>query len=188
MKARKSSPCTLKLAQILPFCACRANFFAEMPLEGRCWAKFFAPSGPAPVLEATRRTSGWWRWGFCAMRSPLAACHRRVAPLHGAIPPIGGGAARVCEGAAAKVQTHWVKNGEKSLLWLNESTFWQIRPLAWRGIRTRATPPPLRSNVARNSPMTASKAELPSLELQRLQAISKSDRIKLCATFERGHP
>ena len=117
---------------------------------------------------------------------------RRVAgvsnPRVVQFPPIGGGAGVVCGGVATKVQTHWVKNGEESLLWLNESTFWRIRPLAWCGIRTRATPPPLRSNVARNSPTTASKAELPSLELQRLQAISKSDRIKLCATFGRGHP
>ena len=117
---------------------------------------------------------------------------RRVADVSNPrvvqFPPTGGGAGVVCGGVAAKVQTHWVKDGEKSLLWLNESTFWQIRPLTWCGIRTRATPPPLRSNVARNSPTTASKAELPSLELQRLQAISKSDRIKLCATFGRGHP
>ena len=117
---------------------------------------------------------------------------RRVAgvsdPRVVQFPPTGGGADAVRGCVATKVQTHWVKNGEKSLLWLNESTFWRIRPLAWCGIRTRATPPLLRSNVARNSPTTASKAELPSLELQRLQAISESDRIKLRATFGRGHP
>ena len=141
------------------------------------------PGSPCP-----RRSPRRWRWGFCTTRSPLTACRRRVEPPCSAIPPIGGGAGVVCGGVAAKVQTHWVKDGEKSLLWLNESTFWQIRPLTWCGIRTRATPPLLRSNVARNSPTTASKAELPSLELQRLQAISKSDRIKLRATFGRGHP
>ena len=140
------------------------------------------------AVQSLRRSPHRHRWGFCTIRSPLAACHRRVVLLMVQFPPIGGGAGVVCGGVAAKVQTHWVKDGEKSLLWLNESTFWQIRPLTWCGIRTRATPPPLRSNVARNSPTTASKAELPSLELQRLQAISKSDRIKLCATFGRGHP
>ena len=31
--------------------------------------------------------------GFCAMRSPLAACRRRVGGLDGVIPPIGGGEA-----------------------------------------------------------------------------------------------
>ena len=39
------------------------------------------------------------------------------------------------------------------------------------------------SNVARNSLATASNIESWSLELQRLWPISKSDRIKLCATF-----
>ena len=135
------------------------------------------------------------QWGFCSIRSWLAVYLRRVAALMMQFPPIGGGAGVVfvgvgvvCGGVATKVQTHWVKNGEESLLWLNESTFWRIRPLAWCGIRTRATPPPLLSNVARNSPRTASQFELLSLELQRLQAISKSDRIKLRATFGRGHP
>ena len=28
----------------------------------------------------------WLRWGFCAMRSPLAACRRRVGALDGVIP------------------------------------------------------------------------------------------------------
>lgn len=52
---------------------------------------------------------------------------RRVAgvsnPRVVQFPPIGGGAGVVCGGVATKVQTHWVKNGEESLLWLNESTF-----------------------------------------------------------------
>ena len=80
--------------------------------------------------------------------APCEALRRRVAgvshPCMAQFPPIGGGAARVCEGVAAN-----------------------------------------RSNVARNSPTTASQAELPSLELQRLRTISKSDRIKLRATFGR---
>ena len=90
------------------------------------------PGSPCP-----RRSPRRWRWGFCTTRSPLTACRRRVEPPCSAIPPIGGGAGVVCGGVAAKVQTHWVKDGEKSLLWLNESTFWRIRPLAWFVAHTR---------------------------------------------------
>ena len=32
--------------------------------------------------------SGWLRWGFCAMRSPLTACRRRVGGLDGVIHPV----------------------------------------------------------------------------------------------------
>ena len=64
------------------------EFFAEEPLEGPCWASFFAPIGPASILDAMRCTSGWLRWGFCAMRSPLVACRRRVGGLDGVIPPV----------------------------------------------------------------------------------------------------
>ena len=43
---------------------------------------------------------------------------------------------------------------------------------------------PLRlSNFARNSPWATSNHELASLQLQRLWAVSKSDRRKLCASF-----
>ena len=42
------------------------------------------------------------------------------------------------------------------------------------------------SNVARNSPATASNIESWSLELQRLWPISKNDRVKLRAKFGRG--
>ena len=66
---------------------------------------------------------------------------RRVAgvsdPRVVQFPPTGGGADAVRGCVATKVQTHWVKNGEKSLLWLNESTFWRIRPLAWFVAHTR---------------------------------------------------
>lgn len=47
-KARKSSPRALKTPQIRRFCACWANFFADLLLEGPCWARFFAPTGAAP--------------------------------------------------------------------------------------------------------------------------------------------
>jgi len=39
--------------------------------------------GPAFSRCPPRR----WRWGFCAMRSPLAVCRRRVGGLDGAILP-----------------------------------------------------------------------------------------------------
>ena len=42
VKARNSSPCALKTAKIRHFCACWASFFAEMQLEGLCWANSFA--------------------------------------------------------------------------------------------------------------------------------------------------
>ena len=42
---------------------------------------------------------------------------------------------------------------------------------------------PLLSNVARNSLAATSNHELASLQLQRLWAVSKSDRGKLCASF-----
>ena len=42
VKARKSSPCVVIMAQNWRFLACWAIFFAETWLEGLCWAKFFA--------------------------------------------------------------------------------------------------------------------------------------------------
>ena len=68
------------------------------------------------------------------------AFSRRVAgvsnPRVVQFPPIGDGEAAVCGGVAAKVQPHWVKNGEKVLFLLNGSAFWQIRCLSWRVGRT----------------------------------------------------
>ena len=43
--------------------------------------------------------------------------------------------------------------------------------------------PSLRINVARNSLAVTSNHELTSLQLQRLWTVSKSDRVKLCATY-----
>ena len=71
------------------------------------------------------------------MRTPLTVCRRRVAPLHGAIPPIGGGEVTVCSGVAAKVQTHWAKIAENGLFWLNGSALWRIRRLSWCVVRAR---------------------------------------------------
>ena len=42
VRARKSSPCVLTMAKSWRLMARRASFFAEMRLEGLCWASFFA--------------------------------------------------------------------------------------------------------------------------------------------------
>ena len=44
------------------------------------------PSSHALVREPDTRGNGG---GFCAMRTPLAVCHRRVGALDGANPPVG---------------------------------------------------------------------------------------------------
>ena len=68
------------------------------------------------------------------------AFSRRVAGVSGPrvvqFPPLGGGAAAVCGDVAAKVQTHWAKNAENRLFWLNGSAFWRIRCLSWGVGRT----------------------------------------------------
>ena len=56
------------------------------------------------------------------------------------------------------------------------------------GARSRPRPGPdpalwFLNNVARNSPVRISDFEIASLELQRLWAMSKNDRVKLRATF-----
>ena len=92
-RARKSSPCTLETPQNRRFYACWENFFAEVPVEGLCWASLFAPVGSAPRSCRRRGARGWLRWGFCSIRSWLAACRRRVVPLMTPFPPFRGGPA-----------------------------------------------------------------------------------------------
>ena len=92
-QAGNNSPSTLKTPQNWRFYACWANFFAEMLLKGPCGASFFAPIGPAPRSCRRRGARGWLRWGFCSIRSWLAACRRRVVPLMTPFPPFGGGPA-----------------------------------------------------------------------------------------------
>ena len=48
---------------------------------GAVLGEFFAPIGPAPRSCRRRGARGWLRWGFCSIRSWLAACCRRVVPL-----------------------------------------------------------------------------------------------------------
>ena len=73
VRARKSSPCALNTPQIRHYCACWASFSHQ-------------PAAPKPCR---RRGALQARYDgvFCAMRSAASACRRRVAPLHGAIPP-----------------------------------------------------------------------------------------------------
>ena len=69
------------------------EFFAEILLKGLCWASSFAPIGPVPRSCRRRGARGWLRWGFCSIRSWLAACRRRVVPLMTPFPPFGDGPA-----------------------------------------------------------------------------------------------
>ena len=126
-KVRESSPSALKLAPIRRFCVCWASFLRRCRWRG-C-------AGRASSRQLALRWS-WMRcgalqggcgWGFCAMRSPLAACRRRVGGLDGVIPPCGGEATSL-GGVAAKVQTHWAKNAENRLFEVNGSALWRI----WR--------------------------------------------------------
>jgi len=50
-------------------------------------------------------------WGFCSIRSLLAACRRRVAALMLQFPPFAGGEDAVRGGVAPTVHTTSVKNG-----------------------------------------------------------------------------
>ena len=102
----KKFACTLKTPQNWRFYACWANFFAEEPLKGRCWASFFAPIGPEPRSCRRRGARGWLRWGFCSIRSWLAACRRRVVPLMTPFPPFGGGPAAP-SAASARAPSRW---------------------------------------------------------------------------------
>ena len=110
----KVRPARSKHPKIGVFCACWASFFAEVPVEGLCWASFFAemllkglcwasffaPIGPAPRSCRRCGARGWLRWGFCSIRSWLAACRRRVVPLMTPFPPFGGGPAALSAASA----------------------------------------------------------------------------------------
>ena len=78
------------------------------------------------------------QWGFCSIRSWLAAYLRRVAALMMQFPPIGGGDLAVCSGVVAKLQTHWVKRLQKRLFLLNGSAIWRNRSLSWCVVRALA--------------------------------------------------
>jgi len=64
---RESAKKFAQRAQLGPtsaFLRLLASFFAGMSLEGLCWVSFFAPIGPASVLDAMRCTSGGCDGGF----------------------------------------------------------------------------------------------------------------------------
>ena len=114
------------------------EFFVEMPLEGRCWANFFAPTGPAP---RTCRRCGALRAGCGGGFALHEAFLRRVAsvsdPRVVQFPPTGDGEAAVCSAGAPKPQTTSVKNTENGLLVARWSAFWAQRCLSWRVARTQ---------------------------------------------------
>ena len=71
-KVRKSSPSALKMAQIRRFCACWASIFAEMPVEGRRWASFFAPTGA--VARSCRRCGALQAAAMGVLRHAKPSC------------------------------------------------------------------------------------------------------------------
>ena len=91
---RESAKKFAQRAQIGPklaFYGVLGEFFRGRVTGGAVLGEFFrANRYCAQVLYRMRCTSGWLRWRFCAMRSPLTAC-RRLGWCHS--PPIGGGEA-----------------------------------------------------------------------------------------------
>ncbi len=75
------------------FRAQRCRRFQGFLVGGEQWCCWFqrrhvvAPIGPAPRSCRRRGARGWLRWGFCSIRSWLAACRRRVVPLMTPFPP-----------------------------------------------------------------------------------------------------
>ena len=83
------------------------EFCTEAARRGSCWARFVSPwhlpcvqlpgflhpPAPQPGPRPLQHARHWWRWGFCSIRSWLAACRRRVVPLMTPFPPFGGGPA-----------------------------------------------------------------------------------------------
>ena len=84
-----------------------------------------------------RGARGWLRWGFCTIRSRLAAYRRRVVLLMVQFPLFGDGEAATHSGVAPKLSTTSAKSGDNGLSWARWSTFWAQRCLAWRVVRTR---------------------------------------------------
>jgi len=105
---------------------------------------------------------GWLRWGFCTIRSRLAAYRRRVVLLMVQFPLFGDGEAATHSGVAPKLSTTSAKSGDNGLSWARWSTFWAQRCLAWRVVRTR-TPEharePLETHV---NPSTCAWARTPT--------------------------
>ena len=88
-------------------------------------------AGP-PIPTGARRTGGW---GFCSIRSWLAACRRRVTPLMTPFPPFGVGQDPTGGGVAAKLQTTSAKNADNGLPWARWSAFWAQQCRTWCVVR-----------------------------------------------------
>ena len=191
-QAGQNSPSTHKTPQIGPFRASRASFVPEVAPRSSSRANFVpaaARRGPwwrvLPHLDTAHVTScrsppthahrsqavqslrrsphrHRHRWGFRTIRSPLAACHRRVVLLMVQFPPIGGGEAATHSGVVPTVQTTSAKSADNGLSWARWSTFWAQACLARRVVRTR-TPEharePLETHV---NPSTCAWAEPPT--------------------------
>ena len=65
------------------------ELFRGRATGGAVLGEFFAPIGPEPRSCRRRGARGWLRWGFCSIRSWLAACRRRVGVLMMQFPPWG---------------------------------------------------------------------------------------------------
>ena len=82
------------------------EFFRGNAAGGSVLGEFFAPIGPAHRSCGRRGARGWLRWGFCSIRSWLAACRRRVVPLMTPFPPFGDGPAAP-SAASARAPSRW---------------------------------------------------------------------------------
>ena len=64
------------------------EFFRGRAAGGAVLGEFFRANRHCAGLVGDAVHFRWLRWGFCAMRSPLAACRRRVGGLDGVIHPV----------------------------------------------------------------------------------------------------
>lgn len=190
VQAVQNSPSTHKTRQKGPFRASRASFVPEVAPRSSSRANYVpaaARRGPwwrvlphldtahvtscrsppthahrSQAVQSLRRSPHRHRWGFRTIRSPLAACHRRVVLLMVQFPPIGGGEAATHSGVVPTVQTTSAKSADNGLSWARWSTFWAQACLARRVVRTR-TPEharePLETHV---NPSTCAWAEPPT--------------------------
>ena len=110
---RESAKKFAQRAQLGPtsaFLRLLASFFAGMSLEGLCWVSFFAPIGPASVLDAMRCTSGWlWLGGL-----------RHAKP--------SGGASPACRRLGWRHSPGWWRRGRASR-WCGRPNCRPPRPL-----------------------------------------------------------
>ena len=130
--------------EVAPRSSSRANFVPAAALRGPWWrvlphldtARVSSCRSPSThgrrslARGSLRHSPHRHRWGFCTIRSPLAACHRRVVLLMVQFPPFGGGEAAPRGGVVPKVQSTSAKTGDNGLSWARWSTFWAHRCLA----------------------------------------------------------